>query len=201
MLNITPDLPTVPLESVGTEILHRRLVDSELRVLICTATYFVQDGVTVTIRKLESYLKSRGACVKILSTVPESIDSELLKDFIVVPGIKIPFEQAGDYSFGAGLDQETLRKIEEFNPNIVHFTVPDLVGLDGVKWCQEHNVAHIGTWHSNYCDYLPYHYLDWTLGHMLPAYLKEFYERIPTVYITTPNVRLCFTTFLSRVFS
>ena len=56
------------------------------------------------------------------------------QDIIVVPGIKIPFTHAGTgYAFGGGLDDETIREIEHFKPNCVHFTVPDLVGLDGVR--------------------------------------------------------------------
>ncbi len=95
----------------GLEMMKKmnRLEDSELRILICTATYFVLDGVTLTIRRLESHLRSRGATVKILSTVPDNIDPEAIKDVIVVPGIKIPFNHAGEYSFGIGLDERTMQ--------------------------------------------------------------------------------------------
>jgi glycosyltransferase involved in cell wall biosynthesis len=163
-----------------------RLEDSELRILICTATYFVLDGVTLTIRRLESHLRSRGATVKILSTVPENLDPEQRKDIIVVPGIKIPFNHAGEYSFGIGLDENTIREIEAYKPNCVHFTVPDFVGLDGIRWCQKNNVAYIGTWHSNYIEYLKYYFIEWILGPGFHRYLKGFFEQIPTVYAPTP---------------
>lgn len=175
--------------SLGKGYSTDRPADSELRILIFTATYFVLDGVTLTIRRLESHLRSRGATVKIVSTVPDNIDPNLLKDVIVVPGIKIPFEHAGDYSFGVGLDEETIALLEEFNPNIVHFTVPDFVGLEGVKWCQRNNIAYMGTWHSNYCDYLKYYFVEWLLGPGFHRYLKGFFEQLPTVYVPTPYVR------------
>ena len=94
--------------------------DSELRVLMFTATYFVLDGVTLTIRRLESHLRSVGAQVKVVSTVPEDVEPEHLKHVIRVPGIKIPWD--GGYSFGVGLDDSVLREIESFNPSCVHFT-------------------------------------------------------------------------------
>ena len=47
--------------------------DTELRILIFTATYFVLDGVTLTIRRIESHLRSQGATVKILTTVPDEL--------------------------------------------------------------------------------------------------------------------------------
>jgi len=162
-----------------------RVQDSDLRILIFTAAYFVLDGVTLTIRRLEGHLRSRGATVKILTTVPDNLTAEELKDVIVVPGIKIPFNHAGDYSFGVGLDEHTAAQIEAFKPNCVHFTVPDFVALDGIRWCQKNNVAYMGTWHSNYIDYLKYYYIEWVLGPGFHRYLKGFFEQLPTVYVPT----------------
>lgn len=167
--------------------LSSRPNDSDLKILIFTATYFVLDGVTLTIRRLESHLRSRGAQVKIVSTVPDDKlnDPQAIKDVIIVPGIKIPFNHAGDYSFGVGLDENTIREIEKFGPNVVHFTVPDFVGLDGVRWCQRNNIAYFATWHSNYTEYLKYYFLEWILAPGLNRYLKGFFEQMPVVYVPT----------------
>ena len=186
------DVPDATRTEMGLNLLQKqklaRLEDSELRILICTATYFVLDGVTLTIRRLESHLRSRGATVKILSTVPEGLDPALSKDVIIVPGIKIPFAHLGDYSFGTGLDENTIRQIEEYNPNCIHFTVPDLVALEAIRYCQRNNIAYIGTWHSNYVEYLKYHYAEWIIGPGLHRYLKGFFEQIPTVFVPTSYV-------------
>jgi phosphatidylinositol alpha 1,6-mannosyltransferase len=167
-----------------------RPADSDLRILFFTATYFVLDGVTLTIRRIESHLRANGAAVKILSTVPDDIPAEELKDVIAVPGIKIPFTHAGAYAFGVGLDEDTIDQIKQFKPNVVHFTVPDLVAMDGLRWCQKNNIAYIATWHSNYCDYLRYYFLEWVLGPALNRYLKGFYEQVPSLYVPTPYVSL-----------
>ena len=163
--------------------------DSELRVLFFTATYFVLDGVTLTIRRIESHLRAKGATVKILTTVPDDITQEQAENNVIaVPGIKIPFDHAGSYAFGVGLDSDTARLIEEYNPNVVHFTVPDFVALDGIRWCQKNNIAYIATWHSNYCDYLKYYFIEWILAPSFHRYLKGFYEQIPAVYVPTPHM-------------
>jgi phosphatidylinositol alpha 1,6-mannosyltransferase len=167
-----------------------RMKDTDLRILIFTATYFVLDGVTLTIRRLESHLRSKGATVKIVTTIGENVDRSQMQNIIEVPGIKIPFQHAGDYSFGVGLDPSTIEKIEEFNPNIVHFTVPDFVALDAIRWCQRNNIAYIGTWHSNYTEYLKYYFLDWLVGPGLNYYLKGFFEQIPNVYVPTQYVSI-----------
>jgi hypothetical protein len=175
---------------LGMEMAQKieRVQDSELRILIFTAAYFVLDGVTLTIRRLEGHLRARGATVKILTTVPDNLTSDELKDVIVVPGIKIPFNHAGDYSFGVGLDEHTTALIEAYKPNCVHFTVPDFVALDGIRWCQKNNVAYMGTWHSNYIDYLKYYFIEWVLGPGFHRYLKGFFEQLPTVYVPTTYV-------------
>lgn len=119
-----------------------------------------------------------------------------MQDLIVVPGIKIPFTHAGTgYAFGGGLDEDIIREIERYNPNIVHFTVPDLVGLDGVKWCQKNNVPYIATWHSNYCDYLKYYFLDWVLKPGFLRYLQGFYEQVPVVLVPVSALTKFYTLF------
>ena len=158
--------------------------DEDLRILIFTACYFVLDGVTLTIRRLESHLRSRGATVKIATCVPDDFSEEQKKDVIVLPGIKIPFTQAGEgYAFGSGLRPESIALIEEYNPTCVHFTVPDLVSLDAIRWCQRNNVAYVATFHSNYSDYLKYYYMEWAFKYLFQMYLRGFYESIPALYV------------------
>lgn len=84
------------MSQTTTSNLHVSAIkDKDLRILIFTATYFVLDGVTLTIRRIEGHLRSRGAKVKICTTVGPDVTEEQLKDVIVVPGIKIPYQQAG----------------------------------------------------------------------------------------------------------
>ena len=106
---------------------------------------------------------------------------------ISVPGIEIPWD--GGYSFGVGLDADLVRKIEEYAPTCVHFTVPDFVALDGIRWCQRTNTAYMATWHSNYVDYMKFYLLDWVIGSFMQRYMKSFYEQIPTVYVPTPYIQ------------
>lgn len=132
MIDEEPGDPILHVQGSSLANICPRPKDSELRVLIFTACYFVLDGVTLTIRRLESHLKSRGVTIKIVSTVPDDFCKLESKDIIKIRSIKVPFQEAGNgLAFGAGLDPEAIKEIEKFNPNCVHFTVPDLVSLDG----------------------------------------------------------------------
>ena len=46
----------------------------------------------------------------------------------------------------------------------------------------------VGTWHSNYIEYLKYYFIEWILGPAFHRYLKGFFEQIPTVYVPTTYV-------------
>lgn len=161
-----------------------RLQDNQLRILIFTACYFVLDGVSLTIRRLASHLRSRHAIVKIVTTATSNVPKEqITDDIIIVPCIEVTLSDMNNYSFGYGLPESVIKEIERFKPNCIHFTVPDFVGLDGIKYCQKNNIPYIGTWHSNYADYLKFYNLDFIFKGILLAYLRSFYERIPIIYV------------------
>jgi len=42
---------------------------------------------------------------------------------------------------GLGLSRAAQKELEAFNPHVAHFTVCDLLGMDGVAWAKRHNVA------------------------------------------------------------
>ena len=179
-------------ERTGSKI-YGRPENHELRILIFTACYFVLDGVTLTIRRLESYLRSQGAIVKIVTTVPDDATSDEIKDIIVVPGIKIPFGGHSGYQFGSGLDEATLASIEDFQPTCIHFTIPDLVGMEGMKWCQKNNIPYMSTWHSNYADYVAYYDVCSILATFFTPYFKRylqgFYEQMPNLYVPSAYMK------------
>ena len=41
----------------------------------------------------------------------------------------------------------------------------------------------MATWHSNYCDYLQYYFLETLLKPGFLRYLQGFYEQMPVVYV------------------
>jgi hypothetical protein len=161
---------------------------SDLRVIIATSDFFIADDVSWTIRGIVKHLRSVGAAVKILTSVPDNIPAEDLQDIIEVPGTRIPCNYVADYTFSVGLDETTLTKMQDFQPNCVHFTVPDLVTLDGIRWCQQNNIAYLTTWHFDPLEFLEYYNVRWIFGCFVGRYLKGLYEQIPSLYVPSSNV-------------
>lgn len=48
----------------------------------------------------------------------------------------------------------------------------------------------VGTWHSNYCDYIKFYSAAWWLTPVLRRYIQQFYGVIPTTYVPTEFMRL-----------
>jgi hypothetical protein len=57
-----------------------------------------------------------------------------------VPCIPLPIINADDnfgYSLGIKLTKECKDMIKEFNPTLFHFTVPDFLALDALRWAKQ----------------------------------------------------------------
>jgi hypothetical protein len=60
-------------------------------------------------------------------------------DVFTVPSIPLPIVNADDnfgYSLGIRLTEECKAQIKEFDPSLVHFTVPDFLALDALRWAK-----------------------------------------------------------------
>lgn len=75
-----------------------------LRVAFFTPSYFVLDGVTLTIRKLMAALKATGAECMVVTAAPLALDTcaelgslEHGENLVLVPGMPVPFESGNTY--------------------------------------------------------------------------------------------------------
>lgn len=188
---------TAAAMSNGTMTTHQHPNGNRpLRVAFFTASYFVLDGVTITIRKILAALKASGAETLVITAAPtQDTMGELggldCDNLVLVPGMPVPLDQEHyGYALGLGLSKDARDRLEAFKPDVAHFTVCDLLGMDGVRWAQANGVALVGTWHSNYCDYVKFYSAAWWLVPVLRRYIQQFYGAIPTTYVPTDFMRL-----------
>ncbi len=156
-------------------------------MVIFTAAYYVCDGVSLTIRKLRAHLRSKGIATRVVSCGPEGWSEP---DVFTVPAIPLPIVNADDnfgYSLGVKLTEEVKAQIKKFEPSLIHFTVPDFLALDALRWAKAEGIPVMGTWHSNYSDYLKFYHLDVMKG-VVEKYIRSFYVNMP-IYVPTPFIR------------
>lgn len=60
-------------------------------------------------------------------------------DVFTVPCIPLPIVNAEDnlgYSLGLRLTHECKEQIRSFRPSVIHFTVPDFLAMDALRWAR-----------------------------------------------------------------
>lgn len=160
-------------------------------MLFVTPSLFVPDGVSLTLCKLARFLVKQGAKVTMLTTKPLGPAPDLPTDLptIFAPGLAVPIagQQAG-YQLGALLNDESIREVRRFRPNVVHLSVPDWNGMGAAKLAREMNVPTLCTYHSNYGDYLRFYHLG-MFRSIFNVYLTHFYAQTPALFVPTPFIR------------
>lgn len=177
-----------------------KMYKNSLRVLIYTACYNVMDGVTITIRKIESAIIEAGGSVCVVTTgsgnknntnlVPEHPRRKVL---FLDDAVLLPFTESGkdsdqEYYLGKSLSADDLSIMSEFNPTVVHITVPDCVGLQVIEYARDNGIPLMGTYHSNIIDYMD-HYGTGFLKCVIAAYFNHTYGFLQTLYVPTPYMK------------
>jgi glycosyltransferase involved in cell wall biosynthesis len=87
---------------------------------------------------------------------------------------------------GFSLSRAIRTKLDEFEPSIVHITVPDCVCLHLIQYARDKEIPLMGTYHSNIPDYMD-HYpgLSW-LKPILIAFLRHQYGFLQALFCPTP---------------
>eukprot|EP00529_Nitzschia_sp_RCC80_P014119 CAMPEP_0113506438 /NCGR_PEP_ID=MMETSP0014_2-20120614/35902_1 /TAXON_ID=2857 /ORGANISM="Nitzschia sp." /LENGTH=719 /DNA_ID=CAMNT_0000401921 /DNA_START=319 /DNA_END=2478 /DNA_ORIENTATION=+ /assembly_acc=CAM_ASM_000159 len=171
------------------------------RILIYTTCYNLLDGVTLTIRKIEQEILAQGHCVCILSTKSGNMDHThldgehpnrtvlFLDNSVPLPFLYDPNHPDDSYHLGFSLSSKTLRQIEEFEPTLIHITVPDCTCLDLIQYARTKELPLMGTYHSNIPEYME-HYpgIGW-LKHILHAFFRHQYNFLQALYVPTPFIK------------
>ena len=163
--------------------------EADLRVVFLTAAYHIPDGVALTVNRIATYLQKRGATTMIITADPKD-DSATYPtgggEIVKVTSIELPFATTFKYCMGIQLDDSVKQRIINFKPTVMHFSVPDVVARQGLRWAEEQGIPSMATWHSNYADYLQYYGRDW-FRPILELYLRGFFRQVFT-YVPTPYI-------------
>lgn len=93
------------------------------------------------------------------------------------------------YALGFSLSPAVKERIDEFEPSLVHITVPDCTSLHIIQYARTKEIPIMGTYHSNIPEYME-HYpgLSW-LRHILGAFFRHQYNFVQTLYVPTPYIQ------------
>jgi len=196
----TEIMTTGSIDQMVAEEKKDDIPSSPLRILIYTACYNIIDGVTLTIRKLESTIINEGGHVCVVTTrsgnndnthlVPEHPNRRIVwvEDAIPVPFTEEEKSKNQTYFLGRSLCRQVLKEIKGFAPNLVHLTVPDITGLEMIDYARRNNIPLMGTYHSNIAEYLD-HYGVSFMKPLVLAFFRHSYNFLQALYVPTPYMK------------
>jgi phosphatidylinositol alpha 1,6-mannosyltransferase len=152
---------------------------TDLRVALFSGNYnYVRDGANQALNRLAGHLLSQGVQLRVYSPTVEHPAFPPTGDLVDVPAIPIPGRS--EYRFPLWLTGRIRRDLEQFNPNVVHVSSPDVVGHRAVTWARRHKVAVVASVHTRFDTYLAYYHLQ-GLEPLARELMRRFYHRCEVV--------------------
>ena len=161
---------------------------SDLRVALFSGNYnYVRDGANQALNRLVGYLLRQGVQVRVYSPTVEHPAFPATGDLVDIPAVPIPGRS--EYRFPLALPTRVRRDLEQFNPNVVHVSSPDLVGHRAVSWARRHKVAAVASVHTRFDTYLAYYHLQ-ALEPLARGIMRRFYHRCEVVMAPAESTAL-----------
>jgi glycosyltransferase involved in cell wall biosynthesis len=152
---------------------------TDLRVALFSGNYnYVRDGANQALNRLVAYLLRQGVQVRVYSPTVEHPAFPPTGDLVDIPAIPIPGRS--EYRVPIAIPARVRRDLENFKPNVVHVSSPDIVGHRAVTWARRHKIAAVASVHTRFETYLSYYHLEW-LEPEVRAILRRFYHRCEVV--------------------
>ncbi len=159
-----------------------------LRVVLVTSSYnFIADGVALTLNRLVGFLESHGIEVLVFAPTAEKPVLEHLGKLISVPSIPLPGRP--EYRLALGLPGALKRQLLDFQPDLIHIAVPDLLGHAALSLAERRNIPAVASYHTRYETYLKHYWYLAGLETVLKHVLRRFYGRCREVYVPSESVR------------
>jgi phosphatidylinositol alpha 1,6-mannosyltransferase len=152
---------------------------TDLRVALFSGNYnYVRDGANQALNRLVGYLLSQGVRVRVYSPTVEHPAFPPTGDLVGVPSLAIPGRS--EYRLPLALPRRVRCDLEQFNPNLVHVSSPDIVGHRAVTWARKRRTAVVASVHTRFDTYLAYYHLQ-ALEPLARDIMRRFYQRCEVV--------------------
>ncbi len=151
----------------------------DLRIALFSGNYnYVRDGANQALNRLADYLLRQGVQLRVYSPTVAEPAFPATGDLVDVPAIPIPGRS--EYRFPLWLTSKLRRDLEQFAPNVVHVSSPDVVGHRAVTWARKNRIAVVASVHTRFDTYLSYYHLQ-ALEPLAREVMRRFYHRCEVV--------------------
>jgi len=159
---------------------------TDLRVAIFTGNYnHIRDGVSLTLNRLVAYLQEQGVAVIIFGPTIDEPALDHKGEFFSVPSMPIP--NRPEYRVSISFSNSARKRLQAFNPNLLHIATPDLLGYKALRWAKDNDKRMVASYHTHFTSYLKYYNLGMLEG-LGWKYLGWFYEQCKQIYVPSPSM-------------
>ncbi len=160
----------------------------ELRVALFTGNYnHIRDGVSLTLNRLVKYLESQNIPVLVFGP---SIKEPLIDhcgELVVTPSIPMLVSGRDEYRLTTTFPKAARKRLEEFNPTVIHIATPDALGYKALKWAKKNDVTVVSSYHTHFTSYFKYYKLTPIEG-LAWKYLRWFYGKCAHTYVPSQSM-------------
>jgi phosphatidylinositol alpha 1,6-mannosyltransferase len=158
----------------------------DLRVALFSGNYnYVRDGANQALNRLVGYLLHQGAQVRVYSPTTDTPAFEPTGDLVSVPSFPIPGRS--EYQLPVSLSRRIRRDLDEFKPNVVHISSPDIVGHRAVSWARRKKIAAVASVHTRFDTYCAYYGLQF-LEPLARGIMRRLYQRCEVVMVPAESI-------------
>jgi glycosyltransferase involved in cell wall biosynthesis len=131
------------------------------------------------------YLQSHGVEVLVVAPVGAKAAFAHAGEIAAAPSAPVPFRS--EYRLALGLTPALRRRLEAFDPDLIHIATPDLLGHQALAFAQAWRRPVVASYHTRYEAYLKDYGLAF-LEDFVTARLKRFYGACDEVYAPSPSM-------------
>lgn len=159
-----------------------------MKILISTDEYEYQiNGVTNSVVALRDELRKLGHDVRILALSPNN-KSFIKNNDYYISSIHVPIYPDARFSFK--WNDKLLKKIIEWNPDIVHIQTEFSSRILANKVIKKHNIPYVMTCHGMYEDYIKYFCPIKKIGKVIIKKLSnKFYNSCKTLIVPSKKLK------------
>lgn len=158
-----------------------------MRIALFSGNYnYLREGANQALNALVRYVEaSAGGDVRVYSPVTDTPAFEPAGTLIPVPSIALPVR--GEFRLALRLPGAIRRDLEQFQPDIVHVSTPDVLGTRAQTVAKQMGVPIVASMHTRFETYLDYYGLGWARP-LVDAHIGRFYRRSDHVLAPTPGL-------------
>lgn len=158
-----------------------------LRIALFSGNYnYVRDGANQALNRLVGYTLSGGAAVRIYSPTVAKPAFPAIGDLVGVPSVSMPLGR-GEYRLARGMPASIRADLEGFSPNLVHLSVPDILGHRALSWARARGIPAVASVHTLFDTYPAYYGLNF-LEKPLIALCRRFYNRCDALVVPCQDI-------------